>query len=293
MNRHASLNRLALCVGGALVVAASVLAGAQSAPQSSAGATFDAASIKRNVTGRGGLPFPRLQPGRLTTNGITLRALVRAAYGDEGISMMTQVVGGPSWMDSDRFDIVATAPSGSTINMKMLQALLVERFGLASHRETREMPVFDMVLANSDGKLGPQLVKSSCVRPGPDGQAPALPAGAVACAPLRLIPSAAGPTAMAQGVTMSELAGVLSGFPEIARQVRDKTALTGAYDLKISWVGGVRLGPNFEVAGTNPNADSGPGILTALREQLGLRMENTRDQVPVVIVDRAEPPTEN
>lgn len=281
---------------GALVIAGSVLAGAQNAPAqapASASAAFEAASVKRFTAGRGGLPIPLMQPGRLTTRGITLRDLVRAAYSDQGILMTSQVVGGPDWMNTDRFDIVATAPSGTTVNMTMLRALLAERFALKVHTETREMPVFDMVIANSEGKLGPQLVKSTCVRPGPNGQAPVLPAGAVACAPLRLIPSPDGPTAIAQGILMSELAGTLSGFPEIARQVRDKTGLTDAYDLKISWVGGVKLGPNFEVAGTNPNADSGPGILTAVREQLGLRMENKRDQVAVLIVDRADPPTEN
>jgi uncharacterized protein (TIGR03435 family) len=255
---------------------------------------FEVASVKRNVSGQG-LPFPRFQPGgRFLAPRMTLQDLMRAAFASEGIQMASQIEGGPDWIGSDRFDIIATVSEDlarrddlASLQGALLQNLLAERFKLKVHTESRERPIYELVVVGKDGALGPQLTRSTCIRPtaAPTSAAP----GTQPCT-LRI----GGPANItAEGVTMPELATALSNFPIVDRVVRDRTNLTGAFDFQIRFVGAFTIGPGGTVGPPNPNADSGPSLFTALQEQLGLKLEPGRGPVTVIVVDHAEPPTED
>src|SRR5712671_561347 len=151
-----------------LVVAAAALACAVLSAQAGR-PTFEVASVKRNTSGPGpsGLFF---QPGgRLQVTNRTLRTIISAAYGTPQPLAEYQLIGGPKWLDTDRFDITAKAagdpqpgPSGPPPSMfLMLQSLLEERFHLKMHRETQELPIFVLTLARGDGRLGPQMHASA------------------------------------------------------------------------------------------------------------------------------------
>src|SRR5688572_10206246 len=140
-----------------VIVASAPPAGAQAPPATAAGKTFDVASIKVNK--EGGPSSVRITPGGMfTVTNNNLRNIIRNAFGITN----AQIVGGPAWIDEDRFDITAKAagPSDQPQAMVMLQALLAERFALRTHTERRELPVYLLVLARKDGALGPQMKKA-------------------------------------------------------------------------------------------------------------------------------------
>ena len=158
----------------------------------------------------------------------------------------------------------------------MLRTLLADRFRLQVHAEQRELAVFDLVMVHEDRRLGTQLTPSTCASPTvPATQTP----GARPCVPFRL---GGGASITAEGITMPELATRLARFPAVQRPVRDRTGLQGSFDLQITFVG---------IA--NPDPDAGPGLFTALQEQLGLRLQPTTGPVEVIVVDRVERPTPN
>jgi len=164
----------------------------------------------------------------------------------------------PSWMNFDRYDIVAkTSPQASQADRRlMLQSLLAERFKLATHRETKELSSYALVAA----KNGPKLKASTGDLLLPVVFAP----------PARFI---------GQGSTMQALAGVL-GRPA-GRPVVDQTGIAGTFDFSLTYT-------------TDDPADTGPSIFTALQEQLGLKLEPQKSQIEFLVVDHAERvPTEN
>src|SRR5687767_3713238 len=153
MKRGATL----LGLGVAVALAFTVSAGAQSA-------SFEVASIKPsnpNPTGPlGATPMMLPALGRLTAQNVTLRMLVMGAYQKQPF----EIVGGPPWWNSEKFDINARAAdaSGTTDQiLAMLQTLLADRFKLKMHTETREVPVYHLVLARDDGRLGPKMKPST------------------------------------------------------------------------------------------------------------------------------------
>jgi uncharacterized protein (TIGR03435 family) len=213
---------------------------------------------------------------------------------------MTQIVGGPRWIDTDRFDILAkeaSVPAGDADDVKrqrssMLRSLLADRLKLKAHTDTRLLPVFDLVLAAKNGQLGPLLRVSTCNRL-------AAPPGLAAsdsphpCVLSRLVgmDPATGLTMGYEGMTMPAIATMLVGFPEIDRPIRDRTGLTGAFDLELTLP--MPLPPGQSPPGAAPNLGAGTdsGILTALAEQLGLKLEGRRHQADVIVVDSVEQPT--
>jgi uncharacterized protein (TIGR03435 family) len=250
--------------------------------------TFEVASIRRNLTGNqqgGGLAAP--QPGgRFMAIGATLRRLVADAYDD------AQILGGPTWLDTDRFDVNARAggePSPAEIR-RMLRPLLADRFKLVVHTEAREMPVYVLTAARTDRKPGPTLRESDAKCSGEarnffPGGAPGSPP---ACGDFRL-----GARALtARGMTMTGLARLLSG--RAGRPVLDRTGLDSAYDLEIEWSSDLGLlQPPPGSAGSGELTPDGVSLFTALQEQLGLRLQATRGPVDVIVIDRAEPPSPN
>ncbi|MGH9238241.1 MAG: TIGR03435 family protein [Vicinamibacterales bacterium] len=217
-----------------------------------------------------------------------------------------QMVGAPGWINTERYSIRAKPPAGVPITAMpvMLLNLLKDRFQLASHLETREQPIFHLVLARSDGRLGPDLKPSSAEcqatlaerqaaakrgAPPAPFQPPTDPNGPQPCGVGRNSPGlfAFSGRSIAQLVpTLSDLTG---------RPVIDKTGLTGLYDvtLKFAFEGrmpGV-MGPLGVPVAAPPVDPDTPSLSAALQEQLALKLESTRGPVEVVVIDRFEKPT--
>jgi bla regulator protein blaR1 len=278
---------------------------AQAPQASAAGPAFEVASIKPNNSGDGRVMMGMQPGGRFTATNITLRLLIRNAYQLQDF----QIVGGPSWIGSEHYDIVAKGEDGlppeppsldrtgpNRIQL-MIRALLAERFQLTVHNETRELPIYALVLARSDGKLGPQLQKSevdcnavfAAARgrggmpppPGPPQQGERPSCG------MRI---GMGNLAMG-GTPLSQFVNSLAMFT--GRTVQDKTGLTGNYDVTLTWTPD-QMPQRPPGAPEPPPIDpNGPSIFTAVQEQLGLKLESQKGPVAVLVIDRVERPKEN
>ena len=297
-----------LFVTAAAVVVAAGLA-AQAPQEPPGGWAFEVASIKPNNSGDNRIMM-QSQPGRMTMTNVTLRQLIRQAYQLQEF----QITGGPGWVGSDHFDINAKMPDGFTPTpgppapgsgpgpvQLMMRALLAERFKLAVHNETKDSSVYALILARSDGKLGPQLKKSetdcaAIIAAGRGrGRGPMPPPGAPQ--PGEPIPCGMriGPGNLVMGGSpLSQFANSLRMFT--GRIVIDRTGLTGAYDVNLTWtpdqmpqrppgapdplINGVAVDPN------------GPSLFTAVQEQLGLKLDSQRGPVEMLVIDRAEKPVE-
>lgn len=250
---------------------------------------FAVASIKRGLEFTMEVPM-RLSPqpgGRLSTTNAPLSYLIQRAYGVEAF----QIVGGPAWIKSDGYNIEAK-PEANTDQKQMwlmLQALLAERFELKLHRETRELPVYDLTAT----KGGPRLPKPAggpCteVFTGPPPK-PGEPRPAPPCGP-GIQASGTGVSMRGLNLSMAKFTEFLGGL--IGRHVVDKTGFTGKFDLHVNFalddaIGGLPFhrGPG--------DAEAGPSIFTAIQEQLGLKLESTKGPVEVLVIDHVERPTEN
>jgi uncharacterized protein (TIGR03435 family) len=242
---------------------------------------FQVASVRPSTTGE--------QMMRLSTEGnrfvaanVTVRSLIRLAFDVADF----QITDGPSWMDRDRFDVLATAADalewGSAPLHSMVRLLLEERFGLMARKETRDLPIFALTLVREDGALGPRLTRS-------DVDCAAVMAAAArtggerpACG-LRLTPA----QLVLKGSRLDQLAAAL--VPFFGRRIEDRTGLTGTFDLEMSWEG---PSPGGGAPGSAPSGVA-PSLPTALQEQAGLKLEATRGPVPVVIVERLQQPSAN
>lgn len=273
------------------------------APASPArGPAFEVASVKPNKSGDQRVMIRAEPGGQYTATNVTLQMLIQSSYRVQNF----QIVGAPSWTASDRFNIVAKAGAeespvraagidqGGPIQL-MVQALLADRFKLAARSETRELPVFALVMARSDGRLGPQLHKSDvdcAARFAPGAPPPPLskPGERPVCGmyypPGRVLAGA---------IEISQLATVLSG--RLNRVVVDQTGLSGVFDLDLQWTpdlnqGAGALGP----LPVRPDADAQPAtesasVFTAIQEQLGLKLDARRRPVEVLVIDHVEQPT--
>lgn len=257
---------------------------------------FEVASIKPNTSGgfiRSMGPAPG---GRFEVLNNTLRSLVAYAFGVDMTRVRLQIVGGPPWVDRDAFDIEAIAPGGTITPAQardLLRALLEDRFHLKAHRETREVASYDLVLDRDDRRLGPRLRPSPidcaarfAARAGsPPPPPPSSPTVRPECG-LRATPARFGGDA----VSMNQLASALA-LPS-GRIVIERTGLTGYYDFDLDWSPGQEqvLQPGAPSPTVDPSA---PPIFTAVREQLGLRLEGSRAPIDVVVIDSAEAPTPN
>jgi uncharacterized protein (TIGR03435 family) len=244
---------------------AATLAAQQPAP------AFEVASVKPNASGEiEGSIGPR--PGGYAATNIPLRLLIIRAYELRSF----QVAGGPGWIDGERFDVTARAPEGTPPNQvfSMLRTLLAERFKLVAHTEKREQPVYALVTARADGRLGPKLKASTlnCAEQPSQGDRCAM-GGSF---------TGSGGTLKGVGQPLSVLATHVS--TAVDRIVQDRTGLAGGFDFELAWSGG-GLKPT---AGT---ASELPSVFTALQEQLGLKLEPWRGPVEVLVIDSAERPT--
>lgn len=259
---------------------------------------FEVASVKRNELGPSSFLLG-FRNGRFTARYATLLWMVRTAYGQPERPLTEyQVVGGPSWLRLDRFDVEATAPGtphsprGTFTSpvIAMVRSLVEERFALKAHIESREYPLFALVLARPDGRLGAGMRRRAveCTA-APVGIAPSL-SDRQACI------GRTGPgMLMARGVTIGLLINGLSLLPGIDRIIVDRTGVTGTFDVDLRWTPETAPTGGATDPAPAPSADVNalPSLFTALQEQLGLTLERTTGPVDLLVIDHAEPPTPN
>jgi uncharacterized protein (TIGR03435 family) len=259
------------------------------AAQSAAKPRFEVASVKPSAADPVGKPtFVPPAPGRFTMLNVPLRTLVLMAYGE--LFDDYTIVGGPDWLNSRRFDVQAKAEDAGASRdamVPMVKTLLEERFKLKVHTETREMPIFALILARDDRRLGANITPSTtdCSKPGPVSGADAmalLKAGrGVPCAIMPAPTTVAGSmTLRANGASMAALARFLGGTTR--RVVNDRTGLSGLYDWEMTY--------DRSVMSPTAQPSESPVLTTALQEQLGLKLESTRGPVEVLVIDSAELP---
>jgi uncharacterized protein (TIGR03435 family) len=252
--------------------------------------SFEVASIKRNNSGVGGGMMRRLPNGANLVN-VPLQMIIVQAYEIQS----SQLEGGPSWIYSDGFDIQAKAERELKPPefRELMRNLLAERFGLVTHTEQKTRPVYALVQVKT-GKLGPKLRKSEtdCTALAGRGGAPPPPPAPdepIQCG-MRMGPA----QLTAGGTSMASLANMLSRLFD--RMVIDKTGLAGAYDFDLAFAPTqTPQGPPPGTPAPDPSTiESGaPDLFTAIREQLGLKLESQKAPVDVVVIDKVEPPTEN
>jgi uncharacterized protein (TIGR03435 family) len=233
---------------------------------------FEAASVKPNPSATG--VNIGIQNGRMRFTGVTVRQLLVRAYGVQPF----EIIGGPGWLSSDRFDLVAKAPERATlaeINL-MIRALLVDRFGLSARVEQRESPVFMLVVNRDDGKLGPAIAPAA----GADCQSP----GDERCRMLVGFGVLEG-----TGQPMRLLASTLTNI--VGRPVVDMTFLEGRYDFKVTFTPDNGRGAGREPEPPSQPVPDAPSIFTALQEQLGLKLDRERGPVDVVVIDSIRRPS--
>ena len=242
-------------------------------------ASFELTSVKPNNSGSESSNRNQNQPnGSFTAINATLRPFIARAYEIQ----VSQVTGGPSWIDFDRFDIIGRGAEGTPTAMRpaMLRGLLADRFKLVTHTETREQPVYALVLARPDGRLGPKLKRS----PLPCASA-AVPGQPVpGCSVEGSVNGGVG-TINTVGTPMDRIAAALANYA-VSRYVINRTGLEGGFDVE-----GLRFtAEGFGLPAAN-RPDDVASIFTAIEEQLGLKLEATKGPVPFVVVDSVQPPT--
>jgi|SRR5579872_2637746 len=254
-----------------LAVISVALLGAIWAQSPAARPEFEVASIKRNTSGDAGSYF-RPSAGRFSTTNVTLKNLLTYAFRVRDF----QISGGPSWINSERYDIEAKADSNPTPEQmeRMLQGLLADRFTLKVHRETEELPIYVLTVAKNGLKIQPAK-EGSCINPEPGKPPPPGQKPSASC----------GFRGMGRGrydatrINAAALATDLSAL--LGRTVVDTTALTEAFEIHL------RFAPEDAPDSTSPS------IFTAVQEQLGLKLESGKGPVEVLVIDQVEKPSEN
>jgi bla regulator protein blaR1 len=240
--------------------------------------TFEVASIKPGDPLANGMSINYPPGGGIRMENCTLKMMVGFAWGLRDF----QLSGGTGWIESERYHVLAKgAPlegpadfrnmtdKQREVNAAVIRArlrqLLQERFHLEVHTETKELPIYALVVTKGGSKMKPNT--------SPDGS----PAGTMIN----------GRRLEATRIAMDQLAQTLSGM--MRRTVRNETGLEGLFDLKLEWTPDAAPGAPDKPAETA----TGPTLLTALQEQLGLKLESKKGPVEILVIDRAERPTEN
>jgi uncharacterized protein (TIGR03435 family) len=245
---------------------------------------FEVAAIKLDKSFSGSSDSDT-RNGRFTATNVSLKSIMQYdAYGIPG----SRILDGPKWLDSTKFDIQAKMDDSAADRLRtlprdqrrfetqaMFQQLLADRFKLAVHWETRELPVYALIVAGKGPKLQPAKDSS-------EGTS------------ISSNDSRSGLQLTARGVTLPQLAESLTQAVsrELGHDVIDKTAIKGRYDLTLKWTPDTGA-PPMATAAVASSADSGPSIFTAVQEQLGLKLEPAKAPVQVLVIDHAEMPSEN
>ena len=260
-----------------LALAPAVFAQSAAAPPAPA---FDVASIRQNITSTDGHHhiYNDHSESHFRTVNVSLEDLVQYAYG----LPKTQILGGTAWFDSTTFDIDAKSDAAVDAQLKglpddearkrkmlMVQALLADRFQFKAHQETRELPVYALVVAKGGPAFKPSDANGTTVS----------------------ITTGSGINRIhVQGSdnTIDLLARELA--QQLGRVVVDKTGIDARYDITLRWTPDDRPAPLLNGA---PDPSAPPGIFTAIQEQLGLKLESTKGPVPVLVIDHIAMPSDN
>jgi uncharacterized protein (TIGR03435 family) len=304
------MRKLMLLTGTAAAIALAVLtapqpqaqsfgapAGTIPAPDPSIPLYFEAASIKpSNPSNPPGQGIRRQPGGRFNTINAPVRMLITFAYQIQGY----QLVGGPDWISSERYDIVAKMEgdppsvipgSGADHMMLATRTLLGDRFKLAIHKETRELDIYALTMAKPGGKPGPKLIPA---RGGCSVEELAARRGAPP-------PDQGGPPPVVCGIQqgpgrirfgnypLSLFANGISG--RVGRAVVDRTGLNGNWEFELEFQPEVPPGQLPPGATPPPVDPDAPNFFTAIQEQLGLKLEATKGPVEVWVIDGVEKPT--
>lgn len=196
---------------------------------------------------------------------VSLRTMIQASREREGFDMPGRVIGGPTWIDTDHFEVEAAINSrpGDERVQEMIRTMLTDRFHLRTHLEKKILPAYELVLARRD-VLGPKLERTDAD-----------------CRPRCGVTIDAGQRMRSDGAEMTRFAFVLSTM--VRRPVIDRTGLTGSFKLSMDYA------PLTDAAG--PPVSDAPSLFTALEEQLGLRLRSIKAPLDVLVVDRADRPS--
>jgi uncharacterized protein (TIGR03435 family) len=270
------------------------LMNAQSSAQSSdVRPEFEVASIKPNSSGSTNMGAFAQPGGRFGAQNVPLRYLIQAAYDVKSFQIVFagSSRAGLPWIDADRYDLTAKAPQGTANGFEplrpMLQSLLADRFKLAIHRETRELPVFDLVTAKGGLKLA-AAKDGNCGVPDPQNPRPR------ELAPLCNNIKIGRGVIEASGIAMPRLIAALSDV--LGRRVIDKTGFTGVFDCRLEFAVDEAIADVIAGGVTRDSTqpiDAHPSIFTALTQQPGLKAEPAKGPVQVIVIDHADPPTAN
>jgi uncharacterized protein (TIGR03435 family) len=236
--------------------------------------------------------------GRLTATRASLRTLVLRAYGLHD----SQLVGGPAWIDVDRFDIDAragAAPVGGPERLiPMLRTLLESRFSLRTHADVRELPAYALVHARKDKSLGPQirpthaecskatvLTDAELIASAREGWPPCGQVSAISSVVKTEAGSMIRLRIRRSGITMKDFVATFD--MNLGRPIIDRTGLDGRFDVEYSFT------PRPIGSQAAPPPEAPPTVFVALEEQLGLKLEAVRAPVGVLVIDSVERPTEN
>ena len=254
---------------------------------------FEVTSIKLNKSGD-----PAFRGGAKGRAYVAVNMPLRYVIANAYAIPVARVVGGPSWLGEpgadlrftggERFDISATLPEGAPPAQvpAMLRAMLADRFTLMAHTETRDAPMYALVVTRGDGRLGPRMKKSAtdCEAMTAAGQAvpPPKPGERGVC------DSEIGGEIVGRGQSMAALTRMLALFA--GREVVDRTGLSGGYDFDLRFP---ELDTPTSGRSGDPRNDGGGGVFVAVQEQLGLKLESIRGPLEFVVVDSVSHPTEN
>jgi len=286
------LKALSLICLGIIVIVIPVLCQTPSEKRPS----FEVATIKPSDPGQRGQQIMNQPGGRLVIRGMPVLGMVTFAYNVRSF----QVTGGPGWTSTDRWDIEARAEEGSigppvfppdpakpNPMALRLQSLLEDRFQLKLHRETKELPIYELSIA----KGGPKIKLN-------DDQSPFQPPERGAPPPPPLQPGKMPRFSMRVGngtieAVAMDIGGVIQTLANLlGRTVVDKTGLKGLFDVKMTWSPdpALQAPPGADAPPVNP---SGPSIFTAIQEQLGLKLDSAKGPVDVIVIDGVQKPAEN
>jgi uncharacterized protein (TIGR03435 family) len=277
--------RLLLAVAGSLAVALACPGQTAALPGSPDAAAkvpqFEVISVKPDKSGRGS-GMARFHADGLSVVNMSVHDMLTAAFH----VFDDQVLNEPAWVKTEPWDIDAKVGGDDVAALQslsfdqrttMFQQIVTERFGLKTHHETRELPVYALVVAKGG-------VKMTAAKPFPN------PPAVAKNGPGSLMLTGRGKLE-AEGTTMPYVATVLEN--QVQRKVVDRTGLTGAYDFTLTWTpdqpGNVEAGGVALPAGD----ESAPSIFTAVQEQLGLKLEASKGPVDVIVVDQIEKPEAN
>jgi len=222
-------------------------------------------------------------PDGIDGENVTLPALIMRAYGYMQFSLEEQVTGVPDWAKSQKYNVKAKMSEADALEFQklgsddrqkriesLLQSLLAERFKLAMHRETKVLPNYELVVAKSGFKLKPT-----------GGDEPDTVKDASGNAITGLVRFHDGAMFFQQN-SMDQVAHTLMHLPDVERNVVNRTGLSGSYTFTLHWM-----------SKRGPEADNGPSIFTQLQEDTGLRLQPSKSEVEILVIDHVEPPTEN